>query len=366
MNICYYTMEQLPAEVSALPFSFPAVLMSEGGAGRCGLTKYLSERHKRGDLFWFSEIDPNPTHNTLYRARKALCSHPINAIIAIGGGSAMDLAKAVSAFHNMPMPDAPGELIRAIVDKTYLDNEKNSLPVVAVPSTAGTGSEVTTWATVWDMTDGAKYSVDAPWLKPAQAWIVPRLISSVPQRLALSVGLDAVCHAAEAYWAKASNPIAKALAIRALQIISKSLKPYLSNPQDIKLCENMCTGSLVSGLAFSSTRTTACHSISYPLTYMFGLEHGFAAAVTLARIAGMNSSQCDLNEISEVFSPYGGIQGWIEYVCEGVADLRLRAFGIEKGSIKDIAAKALSAGRADNNPVELTFGAVEEILLSVY
>ena len=366
MNIFYYKKEQLIEQIMALPFSLPAVILSEGGAARWGLSAYLADMKQKGKLLWVSQVDPNPTQNTLLQTRNAVQGFPVDGIIAIGGGSTIDLAKSISAFHLLPDKESPDLLVQGIVNKCYLANENNALPIVAVPTTAGSGSEVTQWATLWDANRSSRYSLDAPWLKPSQVWIVPQLIASMPPRLALATGLDAACHATEAYWAKASTPISKALAICALQILTSTLKPYLANMQDDVLCEKLCTGSLLAGLAFSTTRTTACHSISYPLTYMFGIEHGFAVALTLDQVANLNRTVCDLSEIFEVFSPYNGIQSWIDSVCAGIVDLRLQTFGVKKENIDILAANSITLGRADNNPAELTVAEAKEILLNVY
>ena len=366
MNIHYISQDVLNEHLSALPFSSPVVILSESGARRWGLYSFLVDRQNAGEILWMSHPEPNPTQNALYQARNIMRDYPADGIVAIGGGSVIDLAKAISAFHLMPGIDSADSLAQAIMSKTYLCNSDHALPIIAVPTTAGTGSEVTQWATIWNAGKAAKHSVDAPWLKPKQVWIVPRLIATLPTKLMLAAGLDAVCHASEAYWAKASNPLSRELSIRALQIMTGNLKTGLANPGDEKTLENLCTGSLMAGLAFSITRTAACHSISYPLTGMFGMNHGFAAAITLEQVALGNQEALDISELSAVFSPFGGIQSWIDGVCEGIVLLRLRTFGIDRKDIDKIAASSFTAGRMDNNPVNFSVQSVKEILNRVY
>ena len=366
MDVHFLTPEQLRKRLSMLPFSLPLVLLSESGADRLGITSFLEEQQNKKKMLWYQYTVPNPTQDTLYQVFSWLHGRMIDGIIAIGGGSTIDLAKAVSAFHSMPETGSSELLLRAVVDKAFLSNGHHALPIIAVPTTAGTGSEVTQWATIWDAGGSAKYSIDALWLKPSQAWIVPQLCASLPPKLKLATGLDAVCHAVEAYWAKASNPLSKALSISALQIMINNLQPGLANPSDETINEKLCTGALLAGLAFSTTRTTACHSISYPLTYMFGMEHGFAVAVSLAKVAEVNQEVCDISEVLEVFSQYSGIQAWLDSTCEGIVQLRLRAFGINRQDIDKIAANSFSAGRMDNNPIDLSIETVKRILYSVY
>ena len=366
MNIRFLKSDELCDGINELPFSFPLVILSKNGAERWGLASFFAKQHQNNSLLWYSNTDNNPTQESVCELLDFSRNHIVDGIIAIGGGSVIDLAKSFSAFHGMQGIDSPQSVLEAIVGKTYLANSHNAMQIVAVPTTAGTGSEVTEWATIWGTDGKSKYSIDAPWLKPDKAWIVPQLLSTLPQKLMLATGLDAVCHAVEAYWAKASNPISKALSIRSLDIMTRNLKSGLNNLRDELVIESLCTGSLLAGLAFSMTRTTACHSISYPLTYMFGMEHGFAAAVTLAQVAESNSAVCDISELLDLFARYNGIQNWLDDVCGGIVELRLSFFGIEKHDIATIASNCFTAGRMDNNPADLSMETVMEILESVY
>ena len=366
MDVHFISLNELLERLAVLPFSSPLIILSRSGAERWGLSALLSDLHDNNKVVWYSCPDKNPTQETLYRIFNWLHGRRFDGIVAIGGGSVIDIAKAVSALKSMQAVDTPESILQAIVSKGYMENAINSLPIIAIPTTAGTGSEVTQWATIWDADGSAKYSVDARWLKPAHVWIVPQLASSSPPKLMLAAGLDAVCHAVEAHWAKASNPLSRALSIRALQLMTGNLKQGLDGQCDITIIEKLCTGALLSGLAFSETRTTACHSISYPLTYMFGMEHGFAVAITLSEIANINREACDISEILDVFSSYGGIHAWIDYMCDGIVSLRLGALGVNKQDIDRIAANSFSTCRMDNNPAELSINAVKRILRSVY
>ena len=117
----------------------------------------------------------------------------------------------------------------------------------------------------------------------------------------------------------------------------------------------------MAGFAFNMTRTTACHSISYPMTYIHGIEHGFAVAVTLAQVADINMSACDISEVLDVFSHYDGMQAWIDCVCDGIISLRLREFGIYRHDIDLIADNCLNSDRMNNNPVDLSIKQIKDI-----
>lgn len=310
---------------------------------------------------WIDIIKPLPCPESVWEAFETIKNSPETVqLIAIGGGSAIDLAKTINALRGMDLR-SPSDVLEAIKNKTYLGNTKNTLPLIAVPSTSGTGSEVTQWATVWN--ENKKYSVDAPHLKPNEVWIVPELTHSLPPKITLATGLDAVCHAAEAYWAKTSNPLAKELSIRSLQLITSNLRPAIDNPGNHVFRYNMSVGALLAGLSFSQTRTTACHSISYPLTAKYQIEHGFACALTLSAVAETNGMVVDLSSLFDVFYPYGGIKKWINEMSKGIIDLSLSGLDIPQEDIKFIAQNSFSIGRMDNNPVDLTVDDVVSLLM---
>lgn len=342
------------------------VIISKSAANRYGFILDINPH-----ILWIYNIDSNPTPTTLYKALLKIKQNnfSVTNIIAIGGGSVIDLAKGIIALHSIISTKFTIDIIRdRIRDKKYLEYKMCYHNFVAVPTTAGTGSEATQWATIWDDKSNLKYSIDSPLLYPTSILIVPELTLGLSPRLTAATGLDAVSHAIEAYWAKSSDSLSQSLSIRALEI----LVPNLSNlynkieHENIDWREQLCTGSYISGLSFSRTRTTACHSISYPLTSMFGMEHGFAVAITLDSIAKINSEKIDLTEIFKIFDNYGGIQSWIYSVAENIADMNLASFGVKKDDIQSIVDKAFTGGRMDNNPVELSKNDVKNILIESF
>ena len=259
------------------------LFISKGMAARMGLDKWLSVIKSSFKLIHIDDIPVNPTVVDVYEILSYLRGVSITRILAVGGGSCIDLAKAVSALHNLISSEKLSEqaVYNAIKNKEYLLGV-NFIDIIALPTTAGTGTEVTKWATIWDMVRKEKLSIDCLQLYPKAALIIPELTVFMPKRLTLSTGLDALSHAMEAFWARSRTPLSQALALTAVKHIKEYLSKVLENGGDIELRKDMCLASLLAGLAFSITRTTACHSISYPLTMFFGIEHGFAAAMTLA------------------------------------------------------------------------------------
>ncbi|HEY8463973.1 MAG TPA: phosphonoacetaldehyde reductase [Bacillota bacterium] len=338
------------------------LILTESAAKRWDLQNFMNDLFTRYDITWLNQSAVNPTQADILAALEKIGKKPVELIIAFGGGSAIDLAKGISAFYNAGTSYSLEAITQGIKNKSYKNN-KRFIDIVAVPSTAGTGSEVTQWATIWDAGKSAKYSIDAPQLKPKLALIVPELTLTLPAKLTLATGLDALSHAIEAYWSKHTNPLVQELAYRAVELIVNNLKLGVQKQNDFEIREMLCRASVLAGLAFSQTRTTACHSISYPLTMLYDIPHGFAAAITLNAVIMINKGHFpNDSRLLELFKKYGGILNWIDMVCNGVVKMRLSAFGITKADLPVIVGKAFTGGRMNNNPVELTENDVAGIL----
>lgn len=345
------------------------LFLSDSSMHRNKMDSWVRALAESARLTRIDSIPANPTAGDVYRILLGLGNIKPDVVLAIGGGSAIDLAKAVVGLSYLSQK--PGleltDVVESLRQKTYL-NHPVSTPIMAVPTTSGTGSEVTQWATVWDMEGLVKYSVDATWLVPQKAYIIPELTLTKPDRLTLSTGLDALCQATEAYWAKKSNPLVRVMSTSAIRLIIEALPKVLKEPNNLQYREQMCLGSVYSGLAFSNTRTTACHSISYPLTMKYGIEHGFACIMTMTEVMKLNLPV--LKESQSLFEAYGmstpdQIQAWIDEVSQGIVSLRLSDFGIKAGDLNEIASLSFTQGRMDNNPVELNAQDVIAILKKV-
>lgn len=333
-----------------------------------GLTDIIEEQIEEKNAVWIDECKANPTPAEVVKALEKVGDFEAEGILAIGGGSTIDISKAVSAFCYMYRG-------KVVTEEDILENLKSGeykkphrfIDITAVPSTAGTGSEMTQFATIWDMKNQAKYSVDTSFNYAKKAYIIPELTLTLPKRQTLSTGLDALSHAVEAYWAKPTTYVVKDVALRAIDMIMKYLPEVMKNLGDIKLRTAMSRAALLSGMAFAKTRTTACHSIGYPITMKYGLEHGFACALTLDAVSKINREKTELaDDLFEVFDKYGGLRRWIDDTCGDIVKLRLKYFGIPKEGIDDIVAGTFTKGRMDNNPVDISPEQVKEILLSIY
>lgn len=290
-------------------------------------------------------------------------------IIAIGGGTTIDFAKIISALYGFCDDDFNVEkVVDIITTKKYLENS-NYIPIIASSTTAGTGSDCTKWATVWDFDNTKKYSVDADYLYPSESWLIPELTVSLPKQLTLSTALDALSHACEAYWSVSTNKIVQVLSRDAISLIVNYLPLVLNDLSNLEYREKVYRGAFFAGLAFSNTRTTACHSISYPLTLLYGIPHGLAVSLTLGEVLSRNKdyiSDFDLFLESWNVNSIEDVKCWINEVSKGIQILKLSEFGIKKEEIDDIIELTFTGGRMDNNPIVFNREEVKQILEDIY
>ncbi len=199
-------------------------------------------------------------------------------IVALGGGSVIDSAKVFAA--------ARGDFatVMAYLKKHTGAETLSPWPLIAVPTTAGTGSEVTCWGTVWDSTGGLKYSLAHPDLYPESSIVDPELMVGKPRDLTVQTGLDALSHSLESLWNHSANPVSMAHAVAAARGVLSTLPPLVHDLTNTRLRANMARAATLAGFAFSNTKTAVAHSLSYPITLRHGVPHGIACSFSLPMI----------------------------------------------------------------------------------
>lgn len=307
----------------------------------------------------------NPELSQLYEMYCQTKMLNVGLIIAIGGGSVLDVGKSLCCLYSKDIASEE-DLRKMIRNKTY---GSPACPWIGVPTTAGTGSEVTCWATIWDSPNNAKYSVDTPENYAYAAVVDPTLAASMPLKLMVSSALDAVAHATESYWAKASNTVSKALALRAIRTIMSNIDALLKDSANEDAHNAMTKGSMLAGLAFSNTRTTACHSISYPLTMQCHILHGVAVSLLMGPVLDLILPAIeDVDALLDAFGvkePYQVGERITAILKAAGHPVSLREWGASEKMLPELVAHSITKGRADNNPVELTETVVYNILKSI-
>ncbi|MCH4837979.1 iron-containing alcohol dehydrogenase family protein [Bifidobacterium longum] len=230
----------------------------------------------------FSDFSPNPDVTEVDKAAALIREKHLKFVVAMGGGSAMDLAKSAAsiAFTNDSIADYHG---------TGKAMPQEHLPIIAVPTTAGTGSEVTCVSVLTNRALGKKAPIVSDGFFPSVAIIDPELTYSVPPHVTASTGMDVLSQAIEGYWSKGHQPICDACAIHAAPLVFKYLPIAVTEPDNAEARQKMCEASVIAGLAFTLPKTTSSHACSFPLTNIYGIPHGEACGLTLDWFARVNA-----------------------------------------------------------------------------
>ena len=212
-----------------------------------------------------------PTYAMLRIAVSLFQEARCDGVIAIGGGSAIDLAKAVAAISKKPE-----QKFEQLGNQSSIER----YPLVAIPTTAGTGSEATKISVLIDEVENVKYNPGHPDLIPDVAILDPNLTRTVPKQITAQTGIDALTHAIEAYVSTKANDLSDFYALQAIELIHQSLRKVYHEPNDLKAREQMLLGSYYAGLAFSNASTNLAHATGRALGTMWAIPHGLSVALT--------------------------------------------------------------------------------------
>lgn len=240
-----------------------------------GIAQKVAEATKIESVVYFHEIEPNPSCQTIDKAAELARENKVDVVIGLGGGSSMDASKMVACLVNN----------EGSIFDYYGTGNKNLLPrksqLLCIPTTSGTGSEVTNIGVYTNNETHTKMPFASEYFWPDIALIDPNLTLTLPSDITAITGMDAFCHAIEAYWSINSNPISDALSISAIKAILGNIETAVKEPNNIEARRNMSCASVTAGISFSQTKTTGVHAVSFPLTVGFGASHGLACCVTL-------------------------------------------------------------------------------------
>jgi len=235
---------------------------------------------KTNKVLWIDDVTPNPTLTYLEKKKKHFKNRKFDYIIAIGGGSVIDTAKALMIMFSIKKKENLKNIIKDISNLKI----KNLYKLIVLPTTAGTGSEVTPYATIWDEKNKKKLSLNNKALYPYVAIIDPVLTFNLPKQETINTGLDSLNQAFESIWNKNANKLTLSYAFRSIKLSLSALAKINNNINDKKSRSDLARASVYAGICISQTRTSICHSISYPLTAHFNIPHGLACAFTMIAI----------------------------------------------------------------------------------
>jgi alcohol dehydrogenase class IV len=222
----------------------------------------------------YDGVEPDPSIQSIEAAKKLLREAAPDVLIAEGGGSSIDTSKALSIIlaNDIALVDFPTSQV------------SKSLPLISIPTTAGSGSEVTQFIVVKDLDTHRKYGMGSDLLRSRTAIIDPLLMSNMPAHIAAATGADALIHALESYAGLRANPVSDALALQAIRLISRNLRAVVANRKNLQAMTDVALGSTLAGMSFGNASTTLVHAMSQALGGHVKIAHGIANAILLPTI----------------------------------------------------------------------------------
>jgi alcohol dehydrogenase class IV len=311
------------------------------------LRPYLENK----DVIRFSDFNINPQLEDAHLGIKVIKETKPDLIIAIGGGSVIDMGKLINILAAQPNNNNVSQIIknRALI-------QKKGLPLIAIPTTAGTGSEATHFAVVY--IDKVKYSLAHNYILPNYAIVEPVLNYFVPSKIAATSAMDALSQAVESYWAVGSTDESKEYASRAIKMILPILKQAVNN-NDKEAKNTMALAAHLAGKAINITKTTAAHAISYPITTYFNVPHGHAVALTLGKFFLINAEMEDTKTMAELYAMFGCSNAqeccdkWYDLMAQIELEINFNALGIHQPSDIELIINNVNLERLNNNPIKI-------------
>ncbi|OLN21565.1 alcohol dehydrogenase [Domibacillus antri] len=274
---------ELSNEAARLKMTNP-LIVTDTIIQQTGLLDRIQENLKGISTGVFLGVKPEPEFYVVEECRQMFRDGGHDGLIAIGGGSAIDTAKAVSAYAKYE---------GALTDLVGTDQvTEKGFPLIAIPTTAGTGSEVTNISILSDKEEQVKKGIVSDYLLPDTAIVSPEMTLTMPPGVTAASGIDALVHAIEAYISVNASPITDALAIGAMKMIAVNLPKAYANPDNVQAREQMATASLMAGMAFGNAGVGAVHALAYPLGGRFNLPHGVSNALLLPYVMEWNKIAC--------------------------------------------------------------------------
>lgn len=340
------------------------LIMSDPFLYNNGTAQEVAEATKIDSVVFFHEIEPNPSCQTVDKAVALARENKVDVVIGLGGGSTMDASKMVSCLI-----DNEGSIF-----DYYSTGNKTLLPrkaqLICIPTTAGTGSEVTNIGVYTNKETHTKMPFASEYFWPDIALIDPKLTYTLPPHITASTGMDAFCHAIEAYWSVNSNPISDALSISVIKKILDNIEMAVNEPGNVEARNNMSFASVTAGISFSQTKTTGIHAVSFPLTVDFGASHGIACSITLPAFirfayAGRKSKMDYLFTVLG-FSSIEDFAGRVEDIMTRI-DLptRLSAINVKESDLEHIVEVSMKAPLIHFTPGTMNQEVLHKLLKSI-
>ncbi|EIW9707668.1 bifunctional acetaldehyde-CoA/alcohol dehydrogenase [Enterococcus faecalis] len=358
--------------------------------------KELQKRKNDVKIEVFSDVEPNPSTNTVYAGTKMMVDFQPDTVIALGGGSAMDAAKGMWMFYEHPDTEFFGakQKFLDIRKRTYKIAKPEKTQFVCIPTTSGTGSEVTPFAVITDSETHVKYPLADYALTPDVAIVDPQFVMSVPASVTADTGMDVLTHAIESYVSVMASDYTRGLSLQAIKLVFDHLENSVKRP-DMESREKMHNASTMAGMAFANAFLGICHSIAHKIGGEYGIPHGRTNAILLPHIIRYNAkdpskhamfpkydyfrADTDYADIAKFLGLKGNTTAeLVEALATAVADLgksvgidmNLKAQGVSQEKLDTTVDRMAELAYEDQcttaNPKEPLISELKQIILDAY
>jgi alcohol dehydrogenase class IV len=355
-----------------------AFIITDPGITAAGLLEPIETSLKATGLPYlvYDRVIPNPDTESVDATGQAFRESGADLIIGIGGGSGLDMAKAVRLLAGGPPEAHISEYAVLLGDQARpLPQPYPMPPMIAIPTTAGTGSEVTPWAVITDKANKYKFGVGGPVTLPTVALIDPDLTLTLPPSLTAATGLDALSHLIEAYVSIRDNPALDPMILYGIELVGRSLRIAVAQGTNQAARHDMALAAMMGGIAISSKWLGACHSLAHQLSSLADVHHGLAIALMLPHqmaysLVGATARYARIGDALDQLPPGQGsvrqrAQRTVEAVRELVSDIglpaRLREVGVTEDMIPSMAKFAYLDLNWTTNPRAVSEAAFEQL-----
>lgn len=345
-----------------------ALVVGDPGIAKAGLLdRVVGALGAAVPVTTFTDVESDPDARSVDAGVQLARSRDCDVIIGVGGGSAMDVAKAIGI-----MLTNPGN-IRDYAGMGKVG--KPGVPVIAIPTTSGTGSELTIWSVLSDAERKLKFGVGSVLNCARVALLDPELTLSLPPAITAATGIDALTHALESYVNTATQPISEAMSEQSMALIARSLRLAVAQPGNRQARADMLLASTIAAMAFNSTRLGLAHAFAMPLGSRFHIPHGLANAIMLPVVMRFNlpGNLPKFARIAEIFGePVAGLalreaaERSVSAIERLKSDIgiaaKLRDFGMTEADVHEVAAEAMLSGNVAVNPRQPTLDDMKALL----
>lgn len=358
------SVAQLPEVVAGLNKKKVFIVTDPGVAAAGVLAKVEAILASAGiEIASYIDIKPNPTTTLIDAAAKVGVTFGADCIVALGGGSSLDSAKGIALVVANPTFSS------AKFDYS-ITPDRPAVPIIAIPTTSGTGSETNNWGVIDDPIRQCKFYVGDASTTPVVAILDPELTLGLPPRPTAGTGIDALTHAIESLTSKGRSPVSEAYAHQAVKLISRALPIAVKDGQNVDARGDMLMGAHLAGLALTLSGLGLVHGIAHSVSAHVGAAHGEALATVLPEVMEFNA-----REVSGIYATVGndmGVSSNSDTAIAAVRDLSesinirnsLSHYGVTQAMVSDIAKTVIADSVTGNNPIAPSAGEVEGILTS--